>query len=263
MALPHIKMHGEPQLFTKVRESSCKQRLLPFNKTVMKKRDKMEKACASVSTLLTFPLKRKSKSSSSVSPPFPPYYSIKKLDAFNYHSLMSTNESYGRWYSYFFPLQAFHQSVKGFPKFCSVFTTGVTEVASNIAHRSVHHDLSNSKIESFKDTEYSVLGKVHSSCSSPRKTSERSTINNEITWSLPLHNQHTSFLLRNLCFTPYAVSQEHITNYVFRMIQRIFWKVIQPSCWPSLFKILFLFHYKKDKCFYNLVQTVVFLRSKL
>lgn len=222
MALPHIKIHDEPQLITKARESSCKQGLLPFNKMVMKKWVKIEKACASTSTLPTFPLKRKSKSSCSVSPLFLSYYSIKKLDAFNYHSPMCTNQSYGRWYSYFSPLQ----SVKGFPKFCSVCTTGVTEIGSNIAHRIVHHNLRNGKIESFKHTKYSVLGKVHSSCSSPRKTSERSTINNEITWSLPLHNQHTSFLLRNLCFTPYAVSQEHITNYVFRMIQRIFWKVI-------------------------------------
>lgn len=160
--------------------------------------------------------------------------------------------------------QAFHQSIKGFPKFCSAFTTGVAEVGSIIiAHQSVHHNLSNGKTESFKHCEYSVLGKVHSSCSGPRKTSERSTINNDITWRFSLHNQHTSSLLRNLCFTPYAVSQEHITNCVFRMIQRIFRKITQPSCRLRLFKVLLLFHYKRNKCFYNLIQTMVFPRSKL
>ena len=239
-----------------------KQGKVPANKgcchlTRWSWRDEIKKACASASSLLTFHLKRKSKSS--VSPPFLPYYSIKKWMPSTITPWCPPTKAMEDDSLTFLPLQAFHQSVKEFPKFCFVFTTGVTEAGSNIAHQSVHHDLSNGKIKSFKHTEYSVLGKVHSSCSSPRKTSERSAINNEITWSLPLHNQHTSFLLRNLCFTPYAVSQEHITNYVFRMIQRIFWKVIQPSCRPSLFQILVLFRYKKDKFFYNLV----FLRSKL
>lgn len=175
----------------------------------------------------------------------------------NYHSLIPK-----LWKMIFF--QSFHQSIKGFPKFCSVFTTSATEVSAIIiVHQSVHHNLSNGKTESFKHSEYSVLGKVHSSCSGPRKTSERSAINNNITWRLPLHNQHTYSLLRNLCFTPCAVSQEHTTNYVFRMIQKIFWKVTQPSCRLSLFKILLLFHYKRDKCFYHLIQTTVFLRTKL
>lgn len=109
MALPHIKMHHEPQLITKARESSCKQRLLPFNKTVIKKRHEIEKACASASTLSTFPLKRKS------SPPFLAYYSIKKLDAFNYHSLVSTNQNYGRLYSYFFSPSSFSSISKRVP----------------------------------------------------------------------------------------------------------------------------------------------------
>lgn len=99
-----------------------------------------------------------------------------------------------------------------------------------------------------------MLGKVHSSCLSPRKTSERSAINNDITWSLPLHNPHTSSLLRNSRLAPFAVSQEHITNHVSKMIQRIFWKVIQPSCWLSLFKIPVLLHYENDKCCYHLIK---------
>lgn len=57
-------------------------------------------------------LKRKSKSSSYVSPPFLPYYSITKWVAFNYHSLMSNNQSYGRWYSYFFPPARFSSTSK-------------------------------------------------------------------------------------------------------------------------------------------------------
>jgi len=111
MALPRTKINNEPQLAIKVRESSYKHRLLPFNKMVMKKRGKIEKARASAFTLPNFPLKRKSQSS--VSPPFLPYYSIHKLDAFNCHSLMPTNQSYVDDILTFFPFKLFINQQKG------------------------------------------------------------------------------------------------------------------------------------------------------
>lgn len=159
-----------------------------------------------------------------------------------------------------FFLPALQQSAEGFPEL-RFYSRG--HHRSWLWHCSRERGLSSSKTERLKCSGHSAPGQVRSSCAIHRKTSERSAINNEITWRLPLHNQQPSFLPRNLCFTPYAVSQKHVTSCVFGMIRRIFRKVIQPSCcWPSLFKILFLFCYKNNKCFCNLVLTGVSLSSK-